>query len=286
LKELWLHISSDERRRAEDKRFGSDPSVRAVLLIGSAPDALRAKEFDLRNVSDVVAINNAWRVRPDWTFLLHAGDFPEERLPVPGKGQTVLSHEAYVPANNHYGGIVYAGGTMAFTAAYWVLHALKPGIMAFCGCDMLYDAEKGNTHFYGCGEPDPLRPDPTLQILEAKSRRLFLLAAREACLCVNVSELPASHLTFPRIAARELSSPLSGIRENGLALARDTFDPEITSAALKREAELGCIVSDGSYWNQMDRLAPDELLRIDKLWLATERCNADHGTANTLSVVS
>jgi hypothetical protein len=50
---------------------------------------------------------------------------------------------------------------MAFTTGYWALHALKPSVLAFVGCDMVY-AASGNTHFYGSGEPDPLRDDLSL----------------------------------------------------------------------------------------------------------------------------
>ena len=78
-----------------------------------------------------------------------------------------------------FGGIVYAGATMAFTAGYWALSALQPRVLAYLGCDMIYP--QGQTHFYGTGAADPLRPDPTLQNLRAKSARLELLAARAGC---------------------------------------------------------------------------------------------------------
>ena len=103
----------------------------------------RAQEIESRHLSAIVAINNAWRVRDDWTHCVHPGDFPEDRRPMPTKGQSLVSHRDYVPANNRYGGIIYAGATMAFSAAYWVLHALRPDVMAFCGCDMIYDRPSG-----------------------------------------------------------------------------------------------------------------------------------------------
>ena len=43
----------------------------------------------------------------------------------------------YVPVQNDFGGFVYAGGTMTFTAGYWALGALKPSVLAFLGCDMV-----------------------------------------------------------------------------------------------------------------------------------------------------
>ena len=56
---------------------------------------------------------------------------------------------------------------MAFTAGYWALGALKPTIIAYLGCDMVYKGNK--THFYGKGTADPLRNDPTLKNLLSKS---------------------------------------------------------------------------------------------------------------------
>ena len=81
-----------------------------------------------------------------------------------------------MPIQNDLGGFVYAGGTMAFTAGYWALGALRPDVMAFFGCDMVYPTE--GSHFYGNGNADPLRDDITLRNLEAKSARLSIIAAR------------------------------------------------------------------------------------------------------------
>lgn len=124
-----------------------------ALILGSAPDVVRARGWARDGLGAIVAINNAWGVRPDWDWLIHPSDFPPERRPpAPGAGQGVRSYEAYVPAVNTYGGFVYAGGTMAFTAAYWTLNALRPQVMAFLGCDMVY-ARSGASHFYGRGSP-------------------------------------------------------------------------------------------------------------------------------------
>ena len=51
-----------------------------VLIIGSGPNAVKAA--DLETAYDaIVVINNAWRVRPDWTHLIYPFDFPKERWP-------------------------------------------------------------------------------------------------------------------------------------------------------------------------------------------------------------
>jgi hypothetical protein len=157
----------------------------AVLILGSGPDAVAARNWPREPFDRIVAINNAWAVRPDWDDLIHPWDFPADRLPDIPTGHIVTEAE-FVPAQNAYGGFVYAGATMAFTAGYWVLAHYRPKVMAFAGCNMHYPAE-GPTHFYGQGEPDPLRPDITLQSLEAKSARLMVFAAMQGCATVNLT---------------------------------------------------------------------------------------------------
>lgn len=134
-----------------------------VLILGSGPTVMAARDWDCTGFDHIVAINNAWRVRGDWTYLIHPSDFPSERMPKEvTSGQTVVTYEDYVPAQNALGGFVYAGGTMAFTAGYWALQALQPTQMFYFGCDMTYDGAQ--THFYGKGTADPLRADVTLRL--------------------------------------------------------------------------------------------------------------------------
>jgi hypothetical protein len=228
-----------------------------VLIMGSAPDAVRALGFARAGFDHIVAINNAWRVRPDWDYLVHAGDFPADRMPDKiTPTQSIRTYDDYVPAQNLYGGFVYAGGTMAFTAAYWALARLRPRALCFVGCDMVYPAS-GPSHFYGAGTADPLRADVTLQSLEAKAARLQILAARDGCACVNLSDAPRSRLVFPR--ATPEGTALA-------AVAPLAFDDNAVSAALGREAELGYMVPTGDYWNHLDGIDPAELRAIDALW--------------------
>ena len=82
-------------------------------------------------------------MREDWDWLIHPEDFPENRRPkLLRQGQRIVGAKDYVPVQNEFGGFVYAGGTMAFTAGYWALGALKPRVIAMIGCDMIYP-EKG-----------------------------------------------------------------------------------------------------------------------------------------------
>ena len=102
-----------------------------VLIIGSGPNAVASRDWPRTAFDHIVAINNAWAVRPDWDYLIHPDDFPAARRPVDvAPRQKVITSEAYVPAQNDLGGFVYAGGTMAFTAGYWALQALRPDVIA------------------------------------------------------------------------------------------------------------------------------------------------------------
>lgn len=226
-----------------------------VLMLGSGPQAPLAKDWPKAGFDRILAINNAYLVRPDWDMLIHPWDFPAERVPQADAGQQIITEDEFVPAQNAFGGFVYAGATMAFTAAYWALHALRPRVIAAFGCDMHYPAT-GATHFYGKGTPDPLRPDITLRSLEAKSARLMVLAARAGCAMVNLSDGP-SRLVFPRVTRAGLCDvkPMA-------------FETAAVDAALAREAALGYLVPSGRYWEEADRFDPAELDALDALWRA------------------
>ncbi len=230
-----------------------------VSILGSGPNVIAAQDWPKRLLGHVLAINNAWRVRADWDALIHPEDFPQDRWPdAVGPLQQVVTAPDYIPANNAYGGVVYAGGTMAFTAAYWALWRHRPQVLAFMGCDMVYPVAVP-THFYGTGTADPLRPDMTLQSLEAKSARIMLLAARQGCAVVNLSE-DASRLVFPRARVDGLVAQ-SPVQVDEAAVAR----------ALRAEHKLGAVVASGRYWDAEVRIDPDDLARIDGLWLQAYR---------------
>jgi hypothetical protein len=224
-----------------------------LLLLGSAPMALAARDWPRAPFDRILAINNAWAIRPDWDDMIHPWDFPDDRRPTPGPDQRLITQEDFVPAQNAYGGFVYAGGTMAYTAAYWALAALKPRVIATFGCDMHYPAT-GPTHFYGQGTPDPLRADITLRSLEAKSARLMILAAMQGCAMVNLSTGP-SRLIFPRATADNLLGPAP-------------YDHALATQALQTEADLNYFVPSGRYWEQADRFDPARIDALDALWLA------------------
>jgi hypothetical protein len=239
-----------------------------VLIIGSAPDAIRASHWNKTTFSKIVAINNAWKVRDDWDYLIHPEDFPASNRPqLISAGQSIITAKDYVPIQNTYGGFVYAGGTMAFTSAYWALGALKPDILAFIGCDMVYPTTGKATHFYGTGVADPLRDDVTLQSLEAKSTRLFYIASQQQCLCINLSIADESRMVFPRVSIAALEQFNQDDYQpyvNGLG---QLFDMAHINQAMKREQELAFYIESGRYWEHLETICNVELSALDNLWM-------------------
>jgi hypothetical protein len=238
-----------------------------VLLIGSAPDAVLAKDWDLSMFAQRVAINNAWQITPDWDYLVYPEDFAPERMPpTPLKpSQQLIAAPEFVPQQNSFGGFVYAGGTMAFTAGYWALGALKPDLIAFLGCDMVYGTNTGDSsHFYGQGTPDPLREDVTLQSLEAKSVRFMSLAHTQQCAVVNLSALPESRLLFPRVDRLDLAAPAL---QQLLSQQGELLNSVGAVSALQAEQDLGYMVASGRYWEHTAEFDKTKLSDIDSLWL-------------------
>lgn len=243
---------------------------RMILVLGSGPDVLRARDWPRAPFANIVAINNAWRVRSDWDYLIHPEDFPVERRPAhtdPCR-QTLITAQIYVPVQNRYGGFVYAGGTMAFTAGYWALGELKPDVIAFLGCDMIYSADSSTTHFYGRGAADPLRRDVTLQSLEAKSARLMAMAAMQNCLCVNLSEHAQTRLVFPMISHDALTSFTMRDHAEKIGETASSLDFGLVRQARQRETELGYDTPNGRYWEEEWRFDAKALRKLDDVWLS------------------
>ena len=91
-----------------------ETELKKVLIVGSAPDALRTASWDTSFFSHIIAINNAWMACPSWNCLIFPDDFPKERHPCADalKGKQVVTSHEFVPIQNEFGGFVYAGGTM------------------------------------------------------------------------------------------------------------------------------------------------------------------------------
>ncbi|WP_296423234.1 hypothetical protein [Yoonia sp.] len=230
-----------------------------ILIVGSGPNVVSCREWPRAPFDQIVAINNAWGVRPDWDALIYPDDFPIARRPADHAAhQRIVTAADYVPLQNGLGGFVYAGGTMAFTASYWALAALQPQVIAVLGCDMVYP-NIAATHFYGTGTADPLRRDVTLRSLEAKSARLMAMAARQGCAMVNLSQ-DDSRLIFQRVTR-------DTVKDAQLAPVND----QLVAAALAEEARLGYYVPTGKYWKQEERFDVAAIDALDALWLRAAR---------------
>ncbi|MBE0412141.1 hypothetical protein [Yoonia sp.] len=230
-----------------------------VLLLGSGPNVTACRDWPREPFDRIVTINNAWAVRPDWDDLIFPDDFPQARQPVDiAPPQRFIRSGDYVPLQNTFGGFVYAGGTMAFTASYWALAALKPRVIAVLGCDMVYSAGH-QTHFYGQGTADPLRADVTLRSLEAKSARLMALAAAQGCAMVNLSQ-DESRLVFPRATPETVASA-----------APAPVNQTHVKSALTQEQSLAYYVPSGKYWKEEDRFDVAAIDALDAQWLKAIR---------------
>ena len=254
-------VKTDTRPpREQELRYSEVSSSipqRIVLVLGSAPDAVQCRGWPKSAVSDIVAINNAWRLRDDWDYVVAPDDFPPDRWPSSvAEHQRLITSRDFVPANNLFGGVFYAGGTMAFTAGYWALAKLRPTVMGFLGCDMVY-SNTSQTHFYGFGQADPLRRDPSLRNLEAKSARLMLHANQMGCVCVRLS-FGESRLVFPSVSFEELG----GKPRNPTGVSNPLFD-----AAKKREEDLGYCTVSGRYWEATLPYEAEEIDALDQMWL-------------------
>ena len=225
-----------------------------VLILGSGPDVVEATNFKSGIFDKIVAINNAWQIRADWDFCIFPDDFPKEKRPNSNLSQKLITHNEYVPIQNRFGGFVYAGGTMAFTSGYWALGKLKPTLIAYLGCDMIYKGKK--THFYGKGTADPLRKDPTLKNLLSKSARFEVIANSNNCSVFNLSKKTESNLVFRRLGISAISKPTN----------RREVKNNKTLEALEMEKELGYFVKDGKYWKNLKTFDSKAISRLDSLW--------------------
>ena len=231
--------------------------MKKILILGSAPDAIRASGFDKKLFDSIVAINNAWKISPYWSHSIFPTDFPVDRRPIERSNQTLHTADEYVPIQNRYGGFLYAGGTMAFTAAYWALGQLNPDLIAFLGCDMIYEGK--NTHFYGTGTADPLRKDPSLRSIEAKANRFEYFANKMHCNVVNISDKDISRLTYQKAAVSELDSYNRSPRK---------LNSTVVLEALSMENSLNYFVESGKYWKETDKFDLSKIDELDSLWLS------------------
>ena len=72
-----------------------------ILIIGSAPDSVSASNWKNFIFNNIVVINNAWKIRKDWTNCIYPEDFPINKRPKKvNQKQTLHSADDYVKAQN------------------------------------------------------------------------------------------------------------------------------------------------------------------------------------------
>ena len=225
-----------------------------VLILGSAPNVVAVNDIDLSSYDEIIVINNAWQVLESWTEHIFPYDFPRENKPAHySKSQRPIDEKLFVQRQNEFGGFIYAGGTMAFTALYWALGEHMPSEIHILGCDMVY-SDAGKTHFYGEGAPDPLRDDFTLRDLYAKSARFMCLAARNGCRTYNLSD-QSSKLCFPRHSRNIDDKPCHLL-----------INKTSVQSILDQENSLGYFISSGRYWEADLKIDLQALDQIDLQW--------------------
>ena len=234
--------------------------VNKILILGSGPNVIDILEQDLSVYDKIVVINNAWKVIEGWTDHIFPHDFPNQNKPqVLKSSQKKVDEKQFVDIQNQYGGFVYAGGTMAFTALYWALGYYSPHSIDILGCDMVYP--KGSTHFYGTGTADPLRKIFHFAHLKQSQLGSTAIALKQGCQIANLSKAD-SKLIAPRRKSVNSAAPKPfKVNENKFNQAK------------QKEAALGYFVEDGRYWEKSDSFNTDEFDSLDFLWRDTVSVN-------------
>ena len=241
--------------------------TKAALIVGSSPSAQVCSSWDTNHLT-TIAINNAWRLRSDFNYSIYPPDFPVNRhAPRDGTIRHIQS-EDYLESIADSGGRVFTGATMGFVAGYWAYMSLSPRVLAYVGCDMVYEPIDGKTHFYGTGSADPLRLNLSLRSLEAKSCRLFIKALLQGTLVVNISEEVHSRLVFPRASFtflnqwQDYAPPLDRLLSPSELAAM-----QCTVASIERQE---CLAPFNTFFVGKVPLAPANLEFVDSIdqqWL-------------------
>ena len=160
----------------------SDMPQMDVLVLGSGPTGEMIKDFDLSN-HYVIGINHSWMLTPFWTHLLYPDDYTGELPTKLNQFQKIVDNTIYMKHNLRYGNLQDRGDAMLFNSLYFSLQ-FKPKTIGCLGNDLYYP-KKGKTHFYGKGNPDPLRH--TEEYLIQKFERFRRIAKSQNIEVVNFS---------------------------------------------------------------------------------------------------
>ena len=246
--------------------------ARKVIVIGSGLTAPEASTWPKVDGVQIVTINNAWKIRDDWDYAIVNEEMPEHNRPNPSifGGKIIDSAEPYLEAYSRFGGFCFGGATMAIAVGYWAAAFLDADFVGFIGCDMDYSVHDGKTHFYGVGNPDPLRNDLSLRSLDAKTGRLYLLSLERGAHFLNLSPAPISRLTFPRIDYDTFSrlnvSSKARVTETLASTLSEVNDDIAKAKSLESGADLDVTDARG-YLSQLEKIGVETIDRIDRLWL-------------------
>lgn len=171
----------------------------SVLIAGSAPDASTITGAQIPKSVTLIAMNNAWRLRPDFAIHICPNDFPDANKPPSDYKLHRVQNRGFTAGLRRAGGTMFCGATMAFCSGYYALSSRPERIIGFIGCNMVY--EGANTHFYGKGEPDPVKVEmatyASIKDLKAKAARLFLYGLLQDTLMLNLLPHPDGQLSIP-----------------------------------------------------------------------------------------
>lgn len=247
--------------------LGDGEFSKNVVVLGSGPDAPSLPRYVAAH-TNIVAINNAWRAVPEVDISIYPNDFPSE-LRHPKSGRIGRSCGQYLPSMETFGGLALCGATMVLATGYWAIANYPYSQVSYFACDMIYSGT--TTHFYGNGQPDPLRRDITLQNLSSKQLRLFYFGLLHKILFLNASSAPETRLVLPRVrdhaslrrsAVLELLEPIDDLVHTLGAAANE---------AIWLEANLNPDYRRPDYWHYMeDSSAWAAFHEIDDAWLALD----------------
>jgi hypothetical protein len=91
------------------------------------------------------------------------------------------------------------------------------------------------------------------------------LANKQNCAVLNISSLPKSRLTFPRLGNSDFQSSFS--YEKLLANQNQLVNLHKVGMALAAEKNLGYLVPSGRYWETIKNFDPVKLRMIDDIWI-------------------
>lgn len=168
-----------------------------AIIVGSAPVS---KSLETRDLDDyfTVALNHAWKLRPDFNAHVFLDSLPNIHRPPEGYPAASISRQRVMGGITNAGGIYLTGMTAATSAGYWSIHNRPQRTFSYFGCDMVYSDTDAN-HFYGSfGDAGPMLGTFIHNAhYPAKYARLFVYGLLNRKLFLNASGLDGTQLSLP-----------------------------------------------------------------------------------------